>query len=137
MSRDDPKIQDAEVLLRRIHPSQLVWNDNNKDWAVSSAAWDDATGDISVYLSSSLLSNQLAPECVLDGYPLHSLASITAGDARGLDEPLGVILDPDPNDDHPRSKCHGLLTGLLPGNPGKKRQQRPLAKKSKILVLRK
>jgi hypothetical protein len=134
--RDDSEVADSETLFRRIHPSQLIWDENVRDWGISSAGWDDVTGDISVYIASMLADRHLDPARVLDGYPQHSLVSVTAADVRGLDEPFGVIVDPDKDDEHPRGPCHALVTGLLPGNPGRKKQQRPLARKSKIEILR-
>jgi hypothetical protein len=131
---DDPSIQDDDLLYRRIHPKQLAWNENVNQWRVSSADWTDPVGEISVYPASLLIQDELPPECVLDGYPTHSLVYVSAEFARGCH--LRVVKDPDELDAHPRGKCHAVLLGLKPGRPGKRDQQKPLAQASIFVVLR-
>ena len=132
---DDDSIKDNDLLYRRIHWSQLVWDDNSRAWRVSSGDWDDPSGgDVSIYLGSTLALHAVDPVGVLDGYPLDSLVFVTARQARGLR--LGVIRDPDTEDKHPRSIAHGLLTGMLHGNAGRRAQRRPLAKFNVFVVVR-
>jgi hypothetical protein len=102
---------------------------------VSSGDWDDPSGgDVSVYLGSTLTLYGVEAVDVLDGYPTDSLVFVTAGQARTLN--LGIVRDPDSDDEHPRAKAHGLLTGMLHGNAGRRRQRRPLAQRSVFVVVR-
>lgn len=63
------EIADTDALYRRIHPSQV------KDGRPSSAAFKDAELSVDLARLTTL-------ERSLMGYPLHGLASITAGYAR-------------------------------------------------------
>jgi len=89
------EIADADALYRRIHPSQV------KEGRPSSAAFNNA--ELSVDLA-----RLTTPERSLMGYPLHGLASITAGDARFLKQT--VIHDPlETNPAHALVKGHKTL----------------------------
>jgi hypothetical protein len=129
--RNDGKIPDTEALYRRVHFERMIYDENLQRQRSSSAAWDDITGEISVYLGSALAAEALPPACVLDDHPGYRLFVVTAGEARTLG--FGVVSDPDPDENHPRAKCHGLLTGLLSGNPGR-RQRKRLASASQLVA---
>lgn len=131
---NDDDISDDELLYRRVHPNQMAPDENSGGWRVSSADWDDPSGEVSVYLQSTLSEDGVEPEAILDGHPEHSLVTVTVGDVRKVS--FGVVRDPDPEDDHPRARSHCLLIGLKSGKPGKKTQRAPLAAQSKIVVLR-
>jgi hypothetical protein len=131
---NDDDISDEDLLYRRIHPSQMTPDANVDGWRVSSADWGDPTGNVSVYLQSTLAEDNVEPVEVLDGYPEHTLVAVTVRDARKLS--FGVIRDPDEEDNHSRARAHCLLTGLKPGKPGKKAQRTPLASLSTIVEFR-
>lgn len=140
---DDTSVQDDDRLLRRVHPEHVVLDQNRGVYRPSSAAFADATDGISVYLRSVLDRIDRCEQDVLEQYPRHSLVAFTASVARDkslLNPPFAVRRDPDPADTpaHPCSPAHALLVGLLRGNPGAKRQRKPLAECDRLgwVVLR-
>ena len=82
---DDPRIQDGEVLYRRIAPSQIKLEAGIP--GISGSAF--RTQQMSVNLAS-----RTTPQRVLERYPDHSLAAFTAGLARSL----GCIVASDKDD---------------------------------------
>ena len=108
---DDPTIPDGERLLRRIHPSWLIWDEHEVP-SISSAAFKDP--ELSVYLESVLIKDGRARETCVEGYTGYGLASITAGAARSLN--LIVARDP-----QPQEPAHGIVLG-------EKKRQRVAAK---------
>lgn len=100
--QDDPTIGDSEVLWRRILPrDDWKTEDSAGNVRPSSAAFrDDLSGEISVHIAALT-----SKETVLDGHPDHSIASITARDAR--DQGYLVVRRPEADD-----PSHALL---IPG----------------------
>lgn len=98
---DDPTIGDDERLLRRIHPSWVLWQENGSP-SISSAAFKDP--EMSVYIESVLLASGRIPEDCLSAYKGFGLATITAGLARSLDQ----CVTRDPVAGEP---AHGLVLG--------------------------
>ena len=80
MAEDDKSITDATRLYRRLHPDQVVWDDNAGRIRASSAAFKGEF--LSVNLEDELNRMQETPEFALRGRPHHSLGSITAKLAR-------------------------------------------------------
>ena len=140
-ANDDQSIANSDRLLRRVHPNQLVI-DNNADplrWMPSSAAFVDATDGISVFLRSELDQIPRPESDVLLGYDMHSLVAVRAAMVRDrdrIDPPLGVARDPNPPDaPHACAPAHALIIGLVPGKPGLKRQRKPLARAANEFVV--
>lgn len=128
---DDASIEDDERLLRRVHPDHMVYDENRQRWRPSSAAFDDVYDGVSVFLSSTMQQIGLAEANAVDGYPEHSLVVVPAGEARGLDPPLGVVRDPDPPGvpPHVASPAHALITGIPDSKAGRKKHRKPLAER--------
>lgn len=121
---DDPSIDDAAVLWRRIPPWHFVFDGNQQRWRSSSAAFvDDADGHpMSVLIADQVLGSERSAVSVLAGHPGFALASITAGEARSCGQ--GVVRDPLPHE-----PAHALIFGPKP-----KSTQRRLAKGSAWIV---
>ena len=73
--------QDAPVpgdtsLLRRVHPSEIVWDDNDACPRPGSGVFKDP--EMSVHLGDVLQDEGREPETVLEGKPTYSLVSLTA-----------------------------------------------------------
>jgi hypothetical protein len=94
---DDPNVLDNTNLFRRIHPDQVVFDDNLKCHRPSSQAFrDDRDKDpMSVYLSSVLAAESRDPSVLLIGHARFSLAAITAGFARLLSQTVHPEPEPD------------------------------------------
>jgi hypothetical protein len=118
---DDLTILNVAELWRRIHPNQIVPDDNIGDYRPSKAAFKDSS--MSVQIAEILFSNGLSPSDALKKYPGYSLASITAGQARDLRQ--GVRRNPLPDD-----LAHALVFGKKTDSISKK-----LAKGSKWVIL--
>lgn len=72
--------QDAPVpadtsLFRRVHPSEIVWDDNDGCPRPGSGVFKDS--EMSVHLGDVLDDESREPETVLAGKPTHSLVSLT------------------------------------------------------------
>jgi hypothetical protein len=100
--QDDPSIENAERLFRRVHLSLLVRDDDTGLARISSGAFKDK--ELSVHLESVMTEVGLRPESCLQHRNAHKLVSITARDARSLDQ--AVCRDPLPED-----AAHGLVCG--------------------------
>jgi len=87
---DDPTIPDDALLWRRVPPDQVKPLADG-GFRVSSAAFRDKTGELSVHVAS-LTDGERA----LGGYPLYSLAQLSASVPRSLG--FSVSRDPLPND---------------------------------------
>ena len=128
--QDDASIPDDSLLLRRIlsNPNiHIVWDDNLRCWRPSSAAFDnDRNGNtMSVVLSVELVRLNRPLESSLKGHEDgFSLAAVTAGFSRNLNQVQKIVRDPTPDE-----PAHGLLVG-------KKTQsvRRKLAKNSQWIV---
>lgn len=77
------EIADADSLLRRIHPRQLV-QDGTGNWRPSSAAFKDPnmSGDV----ESMLQRAGLDPAWSIQYHPGHSLAKVSVARLRGLNQ---------------------------------------------------
>ncbi len=64
-------------LFRRVHPSEIVWDDNDGCPRPGSGVFKDP--EMSVHLGDVLQDEGREPETVLAGKPTHSLVSLTAG----------------------------------------------------------
>ena len=64
------------ILYRRVHPSEIVWDDNDGCPRPGSGVFKDP--EMSVHLGDVLQDERRAPETVLAGKPTHSLVSLTA-----------------------------------------------------------
>jgi hypothetical protein len=101
--QDDPSIRPQCALLRRIAESWLVFDGNTDRVRVSSAAFRQFK--LSVHIGDDLQASGYKPADILvDRYPTHALAAITAGLAR--DHQQAVC-----RDDQEDQLCHGLAVG--------------------------
>jgi hypothetical protein len=100
--RDDPAIQNHEVMLRRLQPEWLVPGGEGR-LRIASAAFKNE--ELSVLFRSLLFKQQRPIEDALAGRRGQSLCSIAAGLARELDQ--GVVYDTAP----PNDPAHGLVLG--------------------------
>lgn len=110
--QDDPTITDGDRLFRRIHPKQLVRDEDTGSLRVSSGAFRDR--ELSVNIESVLhVNNQTAADCLFN-CSQHVLVCFTAGQVRDCQQI--VCRDPLPlNPSHGLvlgSKSHGVADGL-------------------------
>jgi hypothetical protein len=96
---DDPTIQDAAVLWRRIRPDQIVRDDNLNRLRPSTGAFEDCSNDtpMSVQLAEIVLQGGGSSEAAIAGFDGFALAGFTAGFARHQCH-QGVERAPLPND---------------------------------------
>lgn len=99
---DDRSIADATDLFRRVHPDQVVWDENESRLRPTSAAFRDT--EMSVHLGDMLAVDGTSPATVLDRLPWHQLAAFDAGFAR--DEEQMLVRSPTPED-----SSHGDVIG--------------------------
>lgn len=94
---DDPLgIPNETRLFRRIAPSQIVWDDNRKEWRPVSQNFNDSQDrtPMSVFAENIALANGEQPLDFLRGlWETFYLASVTAGWMRECDQE--VYPDPD------------------------------------------
>lgn len=90
VTSDDGSIPDDSYLLRRIHPEQVVDDENAGGKRVSSAAFNDF--DLSVDSEHLLEANSLDWNFSLRDHPGYSLVKFLAREARA--QSLEVIPDP-------------------------------------------
>ena len=100
--KDDETIRSDERLLRRIHPTQVIPDENLGRRRPTSAAFHDF--ELSVEIASSLEARSLPLTHSLAGHPGFFLASITAKIAR--DHAQLVCRDPIPG-----NASHALIVG--------------------------
>jgi len=103
---DDPAIGDDERLFRRIHPTQVVPDEDSGLMRLSSAAFKDP--EMSVDLETVLAAHGLPVEACLKGHEGHLLAALPAGGCRRLEQ----AVCPDPLPDNP---AHGIVYGRKKG----------------------
>ena len=107
MDREDDKtILDADRLLRRISPQQIIRECGKV--RPSSAAFKDK--ELSVNIESLMVEQCRELEESLAGHSGFSLASIRAGDVRKHNLP--IVKDTDP----PNDPAHGLVLGKKRGS---------------------
>jgi len=94
---DDTTIADDSELWRRIHPTWVVFDGNTGTWQVSSAAFDDSKNGspTSVLLADLVRESGRTAQDVIANYSGYSLASITAGEARGCGQGVARNALPD------------------------------------------
>jgi hypothetical protein len=119
---DDAPVPEDMSLYRRVHPSEIVWSDNDRCLRPISPVFKDH--EMSVHLDDVLRDEARNPESVLDGKPQHSLVSLTVGFVVG--EEQTVRRTPKPED-----ASHGDVCG-------EKRQsrRRKFARAAQFVVLR-
>ena len=127
---DDLTIDDDEIVYRRIHRKQL-YVEPDGDVRPNSGAVEDREDGISVFLHSVLVTLDLGPADVVEGYPGRLVARIRVGDLRALTLPpdatpakCGITRDPDPPGEAPHkcSPAHALIH--TPPNWGKARDRK-------------
>lgn len=106
MTEDDKSIQDSTRLYRRLHPSQVIWDANERRVRASSGAFRDES--LSVSLGDELQRIGQTPAFALRAHPQHSLGSIIAGLAR--EEQQALVRTPTEDD-----PSHGEAIGKKPG----------------------
>jgi len=117
---DDPSVEDAEWLYRRIPSRQARFDDNRGERWPSSASMCPSSGDddVSVYIGS-LLNDPLD---VLDQHPTHGLVRFRAGTVRAAGAAcgaaLGIVRDPITDAERPLrcDPAHALIRGVPPGS---------------------
>lgn len=102
MCTDDHSIGDECELYRRVHPFQVVDDENTGAKRPSSAAFSDP--ELSVDLKRTLEVNGLDWRFCLKVHAQHSLVTFPAGAARAAKQQLVL----DPLDDNP---AHTLVVG--------------------------
>jgi hypothetical protein len=100
--QNDPAITNESRLFRRIHPSQLVWDDETGLARVSSGAFRDL--DLSISIEAILTIHELTFEHCLALFQNYKLVSLTAQNGRDNQQ----IVCSDPTEDEP---SHGLIFG--------------------------
>ena len=118
--QDDPTIAEGEVLLRRVHPAQIV-SDEAGQPRISSAAFKDP--ELSVDLHSVLSEAGYSVNFTLRDHPAYGLASITAGQVRAANQL--VCRDPLPS-----NPAHALVVGNKTSSVA-----RQLAKLANLVVI--
>jgi hypothetical protein len=73
---DDAPVPPDTSLFRRVHPSEIVWDDNDGCPRPGSGVFKDL--EMSVHLGDVLEDEGREPETVLVGKPTYSLVSLTA-----------------------------------------------------------
>jgi hypothetical protein len=109
---DDQSIGNDTRLFRRLHPTQIVWDDNQGRLRPTSNAFKDPS--MSVALGDEMESLGLDPEWVLRGDPQHHLAWISAQLAREHHQAVWR----DELVDHPKygdDPTHGIVEGRKKG----------------------
>lgn len=122
MIPQDTPVSGDTSLFRRVHPSEIVWDDNDACPRPGSGVFKDP--ELSIHLGDVLEDESREPESVLDGKPMHSLVSFTAGFAK--DEGQDVRRTPLPED-----ASHGEVCGRK-----SKGCQRRFARAAQFVVLR-
>lgn len=122
MIPDDTPVPEDMNLYRRVHPSEVVWNDNDGCLRPGSGVFKDR--EMSVHLDDVLQDEGRQPESVLSGKPQHSLVSLAAGFVKR--EEQVVRRTPTPDD-----TSHGDVCG----NKSQSRRKR-FARAAKFVVLR-
>lgn len=121
---DDRSIADSEELWRRVHPTQIVPDENTGLRRPSSAAFSDPSDGtpMSIYLSSIVIQSGRTPRELLSDHQDVGLVGLRAHQVRELG--LGVARDPLPNE-----PAHGIVIGAKT-----KQIQRKLARCARWIV---
>jgi hypothetical protein len=105
VTENDPSIADETDLLRRIHPTQVIWDDNDGCLRPTSAAFKGV--EMSVSLADDIERLRLTSAYALRNHPQHHLVALTAGFVRGEEQ---VVCRHHLEDD----ECHGDVIGSKP-----------------------
>jgi hypothetical protein len=111
---DDSTISDDNNLWRRIHPAQIVYDNNLKSYRPSSAAFDDSSNGSP--MSVILAEENRNPSTALENYEGFSMVSLTARLVRDCGQ--GIARDPLPDE-----PAHALVFGEKPKSIRKKLAQ--------------
>ena len=122
MIPDDAPVPEDMNLYRRVHPKEIVWNDNDGCLRPGSGVFKDP--EMSIHLDDVLEDEGRGPESVLDGKPTHSLVALTARFVKGEDQ--DVRRTPIPED-----ASHGEVCGTK--TQGRRKR---FAKAAEFVVLR-
>ncbi len=109
-------------LYRRVHPTEIVWSDNDGCARPNSSVFKDE--EMSVHLDDVLQNEKREPESVLSGRPTHSLVSLTTDFVKG--EEQTVRRTPKSDD-----TSHGDVCGKKPQG-----RRRRFAHAARFVVLR-
>jgi hypothetical protein len=121
ISNDAPVAEDMS-LYRRLHPSEIVWDDNDECLRPTSGAFEDR--EMSIHLDDVLKDEGREPVSVLQGKQMYSLVSLTAGFVQH--EEQEVRRTPIPED-----ASHGEVCGNKP-----KGRRRRFARAAEFVELR-
>lgn len=119
---DDASIADAEPLWRRILRAWVCADQLGGSRPMSIAFRDGRSGEVSVHRG-----NMTAPQAVLAGHPGDSIASVLAGECRGV----GYVVASDPT---PSDPSHALLCCPPMSHSEKKKAERKLAEAAHWVV---
>lgn len=111
MPDDDNPVSDETLLYRRLHPTQVVWDENRGGVRATSNAFKDP--ELSIALGDELSTLDRDPSWVLRMDPLHQLGAFTADFARGEEQTIRR----DPLVGHERygdDPTHGAVEGAKP-----------------------
>lgn len=106
---DDLSITNDALLWRRLHPTQVICNDDGS-YRISSAAFKDGNHEVSVNLAALTTT-----EDTLAGFPDRGIAELQAGIPRSLKHAL--VRDPEP-----QNPAHALICEPVP-HPSKQRER--------------
>lgn len=118
MSEDDPGIAPDVRLYRLVNPeNHVVWDDNDRRWAISSSAFQNTSGTdrMSVVLGDTLAAERRPPHDARRSKPTWHVAALTAEAARAEDQ--AVVRAPVPEE-----SAHGNVVGEK--GPGRRRRLR-------------
>lgn len=122
MIPDDAPVPEDTALYRRVHPSEIVWNDNDGRLRPISNVFKDR--EMSVLIGDALEDEEREPASALNGKPTHSLVSLTAGFVEGEEQTVRRTPKPD-------EAAHGDVCGQK-----SKGRQRLFARTAEFVVLR-
>jgi hypothetical protein len=119
---DDAPVSDETILFRRVHPDEVVWDDNDKCARPNSGVFKDV--ELSIHLGDVLEDDGREPVAVLDGKPHHCLVGFTTKCAQEQEQE--VKRSHMPTDD-----SHGEVVGAKP-----KARRRYFSRESYFAVFR-
>jgi hypothetical protein len=118
----DAPVPEATSLYRRVHPTEIVWDENDQRPRPTSGVFMDR--EMSVHLGDVLEDEQREPETVLEGKHEHCLVSLTARFVQGEEQEVRrTPLEQDPS--------HGEVVGQKP-----KGRCRRFAREARCVVIR-
>lgn len=112
MPSDDSTIDDETLLYRRLHPTQLIWDENRGRIRATRNAFKDT--QLSIALGDELEALGRDPAWTLRVDPQHQVGYFSAAFARAEEQAVWR----DPLFEHPRygeDPTHGIVEGAKPG----------------------